>query len=66
MVFGDGDTFPINIVCMDDARRLYKGDWIRYALAVSVETAEEVSTTVHDEVRTQLRERARARDRVQT
>lgn len=68
MVFGDGDAFPIHIDCMDDAQRLGAGKNVRYALVVSVETAEEVSTTVHDEVRARLREqaRARARGRVQS
>lgn len=67
MVFGNGDSFPINIECMDDAQRLRAGKAIRYALVVSVETAEETSTTIHEEVRTRLRQQARdrARDRVQ-
>ncbi|MFX4288297.1 S8 family peptidase [Zafaria sp. Z1313] len=66
MVFGDGAGFPIHIECMDDAQRLRAGNRVRYALVVSVETAEEVSTTIHDEVRARLREqiRDRARERV--
>jgi hypothetical protein len=66
MVFGDGETFPIHVECMDDAQRLFAGKKVRYALAVSVETAEETSTTIHDEVRTRLRQqiRGRARGRV--
>lgn len=68
MVFGDGDAFPIHVECMDDAQRLGSGKNIRYALVVSVETAERTSTTVHDEVRARLRERVRDRasGRVQT
>lgn len=61
MVFGDGDAFPIHVECMDDAQRLRAGKTVRYALVVSVETAEETSITIHDEVRSSLRERARAR-----
>lgn len=66
MVFGDGDTFPIHVECMDDAQRLGAGKTVRYALVVSVETAEETSTTIHDEVRLALRQqiRSRTRDRV--
>lgn len=63
MVFGDGDTFPIHIDCMDDAQHLHAGKYVRYALVVSVETTEEVSTTIHDEVRARLREQARERAR---
>lgn len=67
MSFGDGDTFPINVDCMDDAQYFPKKDKVRYALVVSVETTEEVSTTIHDEVRSQLRQRAseRTQERVQ-
>lgn len=66
MVFGEGEVFPIHVECMDDAQRLGAGKNVRYALAVSVETAEETSTTIHDEVRTRLRQqiRDRARGRV--
>lgn len=68
MSFADGDVFPIHIECMSDAQRLHKGNSIRYALVVSVETAERTSTTIYDEVRTMLRLRAyeRARERVQS
>lgn len=67
MSFADGDVFPIHIECMSDAQRL-QGNSIRYALVVSVETAERTSTTIYDEVRTMLRLRAyeRARERVQS
>jgi hypothetical protein len=67
MVFGDGDAFPVHVECMDDAQRLRAGKTVRYALVVSVETAEQTSTTIHDEVRARLREQARdrARGRVQ-
>ena len=66
MVFGDGDALPIHVECMDDAQRLQAGKSVRYALVVSVETAEQTSITIHDEVRTRLRQRARdrARERV--
>lgn len=63
MVFGADSTFPIHIECMDDAQRLRAGDTVRYALVASVETAEQTSTTVHDEVRTGLRQQARDRAR---
>lgn len=67
MVFGDDDTFPINVECMEDAQSLPSDMRVRYALVVSVETALQTSTTIHDEVRTRLREqtRNRARGRVQ-
>lgn len=61
MTFGDGDAFPIHVECMDDAQHLPKKKNVRYALVVSVETAEEVSTTIHDEVRARLRQQARER-----
>lgn len=65
MVFGDGDVFPIHIECMDDAQRLRARASVRYALVVSVETAEQTSIAIHDEVqmrlRQQVRERAQAR-----
>lgn len=61
MVFGDGDAFPVHVECMDDAQRLRAGRTVRYALVVSVETAEETSITIHDEVQIRLRQRARAR-----
>jgi hypothetical protein len=63
MVFGDGDTFPVHIECMDDARRLSARETIRYALVVSVETAVETSTTIHEEIRAKLRQQARDRTR---
>jgi len=68
MVFGDDGTFPIHVECMDDASRLRAGKTVRYALVVSVETAVQTSTTVHDEVRARLRQqvRERARGRVQS
>lgn len=68
MVFGDDDTFPIHVECMDDAQRLGAGTTVRYALVVSIETAEETSTTIHDEVRARLRQQARdrARGRIQS
>lgn len=67
MVFGDDTTFPIHVECMSDAQRLRAGRTVRYALVVSVETAEQTSTTIHDEVRARLRQqnRDRARGRVQ-
>jgi subtilase family protein len=63
MVFGDGDAFPIDVECMDDGERLGARKTVRYALVVSVETAEETSTTIHDEVRAALRQRAADRAR---
>lgn len=63
MVFGDDGTFPIHVECMDDAQRLRAGKTVRYALVVSVETAEKTSTTIHDEVRARLRQQARDRAR---
>jgi hypothetical protein len=67
MVFGEGDSFPIHVECMDDAERFGRGKAVRYALVVSVETADRTSTTIHDEVRARLRQRARTavRGRVQ-
>ena len=68
MVFGDDGTYPVHVECMDDAQRLGAGKTVRYALVVSVETAEQTSTTIHDEVRSRLRQqvRDRARGRVQS
>lgn len=68
MTFADGDTFPIHVECMDDAQHLPKKKSVRYALVVSIETAEEISTTIHDEVRARLRRQARerARERVRS
>lgn len=69
MAFGAGASLPIHVECMDDARRLRKDeDKIRYGLVVSVEAAIETSTTIHDEVRIQLKAQARAqiRPRIQS
>ncbi len=68
MVFGSGDIFPIHVECMDDAQRLGANKTVRYALVVSVETAERTSDTIHDEVREKLRQqvRDRVRGRVQS
>ncbi|WP_293780238.1 S8 family serine peptidase [uncultured Aeromicrobium sp.] len=63
MVFGDDGTFPIHVECMDDAQRVSAGKTLRYALVVSVETAEQTSTTIHDEVRARLRQQVRDRTR---
>ncbi|WP_300613546.1 S8 family peptidase [Trebonia sp.] len=63
MVFGDAETFPIHIECMDDAQRLRAGKTVRYALVVSVETSAETSTTIHEEIGARLRQRARDRAR---
>jgi len=67
MVFGDSDTFPIEVECMDDAQRLRVGKTVRYALVVSIETAVETSTTIYEEIRDRLRQQARerARERVE-
>jgi len=67
MAFGDGDTFPVHVECMDDAQRLRAGQSVRYALVVSVESAVETSTTIHQEIREGLHQqvRERARERVQ-
>lgn len=61
MTFEDGDFFPVHVECMDDAKHLPKDTRVRYALVVSIETAEEVSTTIHEEVSVRLRQRARER-----
>lgn len=68
MVFGDGESFPIHVECMGNAQRLPADETVRYALVVSVETAEQTSTTIHDEVQLKLRQQARdrTRGRVQT
>lgn len=63
MVFGDGESFPIHVDCMNDAQRLGADAHVRYALVTSIETAEQTSTTIHDEVRAGLRQRARSRAR---
>lgn len=49
---------------MDDARRLKEDERVRYGLVVSVETAVETSTTIHDEAREALRLRQRQPARV--
>lgn len=67
MTFAEGDAFSIHVECMDDAQHLRKKEEIKYALVASVETAEQTSTTIYDEVRMALRMRARdhVRGRVQ-
>ena len=67
MTFVEGDAFSIHVECMDDARYLRKREEIKYALVASVETAEQTSTTIYDEVKMALRTRARdhVRGRVQ-
>ena len=67
MTFAEGDAFSIHVECMDDAQHLRKKEEIKYALVASVETAEQTSTTIYDEVRMALRRRARdhVRGRVQ-
>lgn len=63
LVFSDGDAVQLHVQCMDDAQRLKAGNVVRYGLVVSVETAVSTSTTIHDEVRAQLRARARVAQR---
>jgi hypothetical protein len=63
LTFVQGDTLPLHIECMDHAQRLPKSKSVQYALVVSIETAPRTSQTIHDEVRTALRERARAQAR---
>lgn len=63
LVFSDGDAVQLHVQCMDDAQRLKAGNVVRYGLVVSVETAVSTSTTIHDEVRAQLRTRARVSQR---
>ena len=67
MTFVEGDAFSIHVECMDDAQHLRKKEEIKYALVASVETAEQTSTTIYDEVRMALRTQARdhIRGRVQ-
>lgn len=67
MTFAEGDAFSIHVECMDDAQHLRKKEEIKYALVASVETAEQTSTTIYDEVRMALRTRAwdHVRGRVQ-
>lgn len=63
LVFSDGDSVQVHVQCMDDAQRLKAGNLVRYGLVVSVETAITTSATIHDEVRAQLRARARVAQR---
>ncbi|MGL4297892.1 MAG: peptidase S8, partial [Candidatus Neomicrothrix subdominans] len=63
LVFSDGGALQHHVQCMDDAHRLKAGRLVRYGLVVSVETAITTSTTVHDEVRAQLRTRVHATQR---
>ena len=62
IVFADDGSLPIHVQCMDDAQRLRRGHKIRFGLVVSVETSVSTSTTIHDEIRSRLR--AKARDQV--
>ncbi|SER87461.1 Subtilase family protein [Propionibacterium cyclohexanicum] len=64
MSFVEGDSFPIHVECMDDAQRLPTSSTIRYALVVSVETAERTSNTIYEEVRDRLRARALVQNRI--
>lgn len=57
LAFAEGDAIPIHVECQNDAHSLARGDKIRYALVVSVETAATVSTTIHEEVRDGLQVR---------
>lgn len=61
LAFAQGDSVPIHIECQNDAHNLTKGEKIRYALVVSVETAATVSTTIHEEVRVGLQAQAQQR-----
>lgn len=63
IAFSDGATFPLKISCMRDARNLKKDTPLRYAVVVSIEVAASTSVTVFQEVRDQLRARARAETR---
>lgn len=66
--FANDATFPVHVECMRDGQGSGKIDPIRYALVVSIETAANTSTTVHDEVRTgllRLRDQAETRQRSQ-
>ncbi|WP_307807150.1 S8 family peptidase [Rhodococcus erythropolis] len=66
LAFTQGDAIPIHVECQNDAHNLPRGDKIRYALVVSIETAAAVSTTIHEEVRAGLRAQAQqqVRDRL--
>lgn len=62
MAFGDGEGLPIHVQCMKDAVTFKKADAkIRYDLVVSVETKVEISNTIYDEIRAQLRVLTRAK-----
>lgn len=63
LTFEDGDSLPIHVQCMDDARRLPAAQTIRYGLVVSVETRVTTSQTIHDEVRASLQARAQQQER---
>ena len=65
MSFADGDAFPINIECAGINQQFPSNETIRYALVVSVETAEQTSNTIYDEVKNQLRIRRQERFRIQ-
>lgn len=65
MSFADGDAFPINIECAGISQKFSSNETIRYALVVSVETAEQTSNTIYDEVKNQLRIRRQERFRIQ-
>lgn len=65
MVFDEDGTYPIHVECMDDAQHFGGNKKVRYALAVSIETAEDTLTTIYEEVRARLRQRTRDRARAQ-
>lgn len=65
IVFDDGASLQVHVECMDDAQRLRAGKTVRYGLVISVETAVETSTTIHDEVRAALQARVAASVRAQ-
>lgn len=59
--FIDGDHLPISITCMAHAPGHPKDKAIRYGIVVSIETATSTSTTIYDEIRLGLQERASTR-----
>ena len=59
MVFANDGRLPIHVECMDDAQKLGKDEKIRYGLVVSVETAIDTSTTIHQEIRSRLQAQVR-------
>ena len=65
MSFAEGDTFPIQVECAGINQQFSSNETIRYALVVSVETAEQTSNTIYDEVKNQLRIRRQERSRIQ-